>query len=65
MDLTDPEIPEDSILEIDEVINNAPSKLDKQAFLTLYNEDSLGNAIPNVEFWLNEIFNYLQAFKIK
>ena len=65
MDLTDPEIPEDSILEIDEVINNAPSKLDKQAFLTMYNEDSLGNAIPNVEFWLNEIFNYLQAFKIK
>ena len=65
MDLSDPEIPEDSVLEIDEVINNTPSKLDKQAFLTMYNEDSLGNAIPNVEFWLNEIFNYLQAFKIK
>jgi DNA polymerase-1 len=65
MDLTNPEIPEDSILEIDEVLNNEPSKLDKQVFLAMYNEDKLGNAIPNVEFWLSEIFNYLQTYKIK
>lgn len=65
MDLTNPEIPENSILEIDEVINNEPSKLNKQAFLAMYNEDKLGNAIPNVEFWLSEIFNYLQTYKIK
>jgi hypothetical protein len=65
MDLTNPEIPEDSILEIDEVLNNEPSKLDKQVFLAMYNEDKLGNTIPNVEFWLSEIFNYLQTYKIK
>jgi 5'-3' exonuclease len=65
MDLTNPEIPENSILEIDEVLNNEPSKLDKQVFLAMYNEDKLGNAIPNVEFWLSEIFNYLQTYKIK
>lgn len=65
MDLTNPEIPEDSILEIDEVLNNEPSNLNKQTFLAMYNEDKLGNAIPNVEFWLSEIFNYLQSYKIK
>ena len=52
------------ILEIDEVLDNEPSKLDKQVFLAMYNEDKLGNAIPNVEFWLSEIFNYLQTYKI-
>jgi len=65
MDLSDPIIPEDSIVEIDEVLNNEPSRIDKLHFLKLYNEDKLGNSIPNVEFWLTEIFSYLQAYKIK
>jgi DNA polymerase-1 len=65
MDLSDPIIPEDSIIEIDGVLNNEPSKLDKLHFLKLYNEDKLGNSIPNAEFWLTEIFAYLQAYKIK
>jgi 5'-3' exonuclease len=65
MDLSDPIIPEDSIIEIDGVLNNEPSKLDKLHFLKLYNEDKLGNSIPNVEFWLTELFSYLQAYKIK
>jgi hypothetical protein len=31
----------------------------------MYNEDKLGNAIPNVEFWLSEIFSHLQTYKLK
>jgi DNA polymerase-1 len=65
MDLSDPIIPEDSIVEIDKVLNNEPSRIDKLHFLKLYNEDKLGNSIPNAEFWLTEIFSYLQAYKLK
>ena len=65
MDLSDPIIPEDSIVEIDGVLNNEPSRIDKLHFLKLYNEDKLGNSIPNAEFWLTEIFSYLQAYKLK
>ena len=65
MDLSNPDMPENSIVEIEEVINNEPNKLDKLHFLKLYNEDKLGNSIPNVEIWLSEIFSYLQAYKIK
>jgi len=65
MDLSDPNIPEDDILEIDRVLTNEPNKLDKLHFLKLYNEDKLGNSIPNTEFWLTEIFSYLQAYKLK
>lgn len=65
MDLSDPIMPEDSTIEINEVINNKPNKLDKLHFLKLYNEDRLGNSIPNVEVWLSEIFSYLQVYKIK
>ena len=65
MDLSDPNIPEEDITEIETVINNEPNKIDKLHFLKLYNEDRLGNSIPNVEIWLTEIFSYLQAYKIK
>jgi len=41
------------------------NKLDKLHFLKLYNEDKLGNSIPNTEIWLNEIFSYLQVYKLK
>lgn len=65
MDLSDPDMPEDSIEEIEQVLTNKPNKLDKLHFLKLYNEDRLGNSIPNVEIWLNEIFSYLQVYKLK
>ncbi len=65
MDLSDPDISEDSLEEIDQVLFNEPSKLDKLHFLKLYNEDRLGNSIPNTEIWLNEIFSYLQVYKLK
>lgn len=65
MDLSDPDIPENSLEEIEQVLTNEPNKLDKLHFLKLYNEDRLGNSIPNTEIWLNEIFSYLQVYKLK
>lgn len=65
MDLSNPDIPENSLEEIEQVLTNEPNKLDKLHFLKLYNEDRLGNSIPNTEIWLNEIFSYLQVYKIK
>ena len=65
MDLTDVDIPENGIEEIEEVLTSEPSKLEKLAFLKLYNEDKLGNSIPNTEIWLTEIFSYLQAYKMQ
>jgi DNA polymerase-1 len=65
MDLSNPDIPEDSLEEIKQVLTNEPNKLDKLHFLKLYNEDRLGNSIPNTEYWVTENFSYLQAYKIK
>lgn len=65
MDLSDPDLPEDSLEEIEQVLTNKPNNLDKLHFLKLYNEDRLGNSIPNTEIWLNEIFSYLQVYKLK
>lgn len=65
MDLSNPDLPEDSLEEIEQVLTNKPNKLDKLHFLKLYNEDRLGNSIPNTEIWLNEIFSYLQVYKLK
>jgi len=65
MDLSNPDISEDSLEEIEQVLTNQPNKLDKLHFLKLYNEDRLGNSIPNTEIWLNEIFSYLQVYKLK
>jgi hypothetical protein len=65
MDLSDPDIPENGIEEIETVLNNEPNRLDKLSFLKIYNEDRLQNSIPNVEIWLNEIFSYLHSFKLK
>ena len=65
MDLKEIDIPEDGLEEIELVLTNEPNKMDKLAFLKLYNEDRLGNSIPNTEFWLTEIFNYLQVYKLK
>jgi DNA polymerase-1 len=65
MNLSNPDLPEDSLEEIEQVLTNKPNKLDKLHFLKLYNEDRLGNSIPNTEIWLNEIFSYLQVYKLK
>lgn len=65
MDLTQVEIPEDGVIEIEEVLTREPGKLNNLGFIKLYHDDSLGNSIPNTEVWLAEIFSYLQSYKLK
>jgi len=64
MDLHDVNLPEEDIVTVDNVINNPNSVLDKASFLKLYNEDYLGNSIPNVSTWIYDTFDYLRHFKV-
>ncbi len=45
--------------EIDEIIKQNPPKLNLNKFLTMYENDQLGNSIPRTANWLNEIFTPL------
>ena len=65
MDLEFPNIPEENIETIMEVLANPNSTLDKATFLSYYNEDYLQNSIPNVAVWIYDTFDYLRHFKVK
>ena len=65
MDLETPNIPEDSILEIENVLHNPNAVLDKAKFLKYYNEDYLQNSIPNVAVWIYDIFQSLVIYTLK
>jgi len=49
--------------ELDELIDSPPYNFNKSRFLGMYNKDLLGRGIPNTEFWLSEVFSYLQKYK--
>ena len=49
--------------ELDELIDSPPYNFNKNRFLEMYNKDLLGRGIPNTEFWLSEVFSYLQKYK--
>jgi len=49
--------------ELDELIDSPPYNLNKKRFLEMYEKDLLGRGIPNTEFWLAEVFSYLQKYK--
>ena len=51
--------------ELDELIDLPPYNLNKKRFFEMYEKDLLGRGIPNTEFWLAEVFSYLQKYKIK
>ena len=51
--------------ELDELIETNPYNFNKARFLSMYEKDLLGRGIPNTEFWLSEVFSYLQNYKIK
>jgi DNA polymerase I len=51
--------------ELDELIKTKPYNFNKAKFLGMYEKDLLGRGIPNTEFWLSEVFSYLQNYKIK
>jgi len=49
--------------ELDDLIDSPPYNFNKQRFLEMYEKDLLGRGIPNTEFWLAEVFSYLQNYK--
>jgi DNA polymerase-1 len=51
--------------ELDELIKTNPYNFNKAKFLGMYEKDLLGRGIPNTEFWLSEVFSYLQNHKVK
>ena len=61
MDLHNVNIPEQDIEVINNVIHNPKSTLDVSTFVRLYNEDRLGNSIPNQQMWLYDTFNKLKV----
>ena len=65
MSLEDIELLEHDKEELDNLIESSPYNFNKNRFLEMYNKDLLGRGIPNTEFWLSEVFTYLQNYKIK
>jgi len=65
MSLEDIELLESDQQELDQLIETPPYNFKKNKFLGLYEKDLLGRGIPNTEFWLSEVFSYLQNYKIK
>lgn len=65
MDLHNVNIPENDLVTVNHMVANPKSNLDKASFIKLYNEDSLGNSIPNVPVWIYDTFEYLRHFKVK
>ena len=65
MCLEEIELIESDQKELDELIETQPYNFNKSKFLGMYEKDLLGRGIPNTEFWLSEVFTYLQNYKIK
>ena len=65
MDLVNVNIPEEDVETIQAVLDNPNDQMNSLAFLRLYNEDSLGNSIPNTQMRLHSTFNNLKVFKKK
>jgi DNA polymerase-1 len=59
MDLKEPNIPEESLLEIQYVIENPNKGFKSNEFIELYNQDDLGESIRNVKMWLFDKFQIL------
>ena len=65
MDLHSPNIPEEDIVVIENIIANPSKRIDRQSFLSMYAEDNLGNSIPNTPMWLFDVFDYITHIKNK
>lgn len=63
MDLKEPNIPDEALEEINNMILNPFKELNSQEFINLYNEDDLSNSIPNLQMWLWSNFNELKKYK--
>jgi 5'-3' exonuclease len=65
MSLEDIELLDADQQELDKLIETESYNFNKAKFLGMYVKDLLGRGIPNTEFWLSEVFSYLQNYKIK
>ena len=63
MDLKNPNIPEDSLLEIEYVLENPTKIFRPKEFAEFYEEDDLGKSINNLQIWLFEKFSQLAKYK--
>jgi hypothetical protein len=63
MDLTNPNIPDDSLIEINEMLENPNKTFRSKEFMSLYEEDDLGNSISNLQTWLHNNFYQLSKYK--
>ena len=63
MDLTNPNVPEDSQTIINTVLENPTKNLDSKTFLKFYEEDQLGGSINNPQNWLFTNFHQLGKYK--
>ena len=61
MDLKNIPISPDNIKQIQDGFNTSYS-LNKHVFMSMYVNDSLGESIPNVPQWLNNVFGSLEYF---
>jgi 5'-3' exonuclease len=64
MNLKNPNISEEEILEIQDYFKQRPTGLKKMDFMRLYQYDKMGDAINNLDTWLN-IFNILNSYQQK
>lgn len=63
IDLIHPNIPESELDTINNTVTNPNIEFDKNTFIQMYNNDLLGESIPNIETWLESNFRYLTAYK--
>lgn len=64
MNLKNPNISEEDVLEIRECFNQRTTGLKKVDFMRLYQYDKMGDAIPYLDTWLNT-FNILSSYQNK
>ena len=65
MSLEDIKLLEADQKDLDELIQTEPFNFNKARFLAMYEKDLLGRGIPNVEYWLTEVFSQLSNYKLK
>lgn len=65
MNLKDIFLTNENITLIENVLLREDIKLNKANFLIMYNNDNLGEAIPNVYYWISKNFNTLNILRQK
>jgi 5'-3' exonuclease len=63
MDLRNPNIPEDSLVDIHQMIDNPRKVLESKEFMKMYEEDGLGGSISNLQNWIFTNFHNLSKYK--